>query len=125
MSEYVPELLNELTRIVLTTRNDNPSPDEYDSLVLPEWRRVQDMALAREQRGGAASLEEMRAVLHGVLFMLSVKHVSRTEIDERVREAFERSNRGAYPVDSQRVEEGAWAAVNTRLGQLRQGNSAA
>jgi hypothetical protein len=116
MSAYVPELLNELTRIVITTRNDNPSVAEYDERVLPEWRKCEEIRAAVKQDGaGVPSLEQMRAVYKSVLIMLAVKMVPESEVADRLDEAFERCRNGAYPVDRLAVEAGIRDRVEAEL----------
>lgn len=104
MAEYIPELLNELTRIVITTRNDNPSVEEYDQVVLPAWKRCDEVRARVKERGGAPTLDEQREVYRLVLQMLRCKRVPEPEIRERLDEAFSRSSRGVYPVDRRAVE---------------------
>jgi hypothetical protein len=116
MSTYVPELLNELTRIVITTRNDNPSVAEYDDVVLPEWRKCEEIrAAVKQEMAGVPSLEQMRAVYKSVLTMLAVKMVPATEVAERLDEAFARCRNGAYPVDRMAVEAGIRDGVDAEL----------
>jgi hypothetical protein len=114
MSEYRPELLNELTRIVLTTRNDNPSVAEYEQDVLPAWKRCEGiMAGVTESR--PPTLEEMREVYRNVLAMLRAKHVPESEIAERVEEAFERSERArVYAFERRAIVE---AGQDMRVGR--------
>jgi hypothetical protein len=122
MSAYVPELLNELTRIVITTRNDNPSVAEYDEVVLPEWRTCEELrAAVKQDQGGVPSLEQMRAVYRSVLIMLRVKMVPHAEIAERLDEAFARCQHGAYPVDRQAVEAGLRDGVDAELAGRARG----
>jgi hypothetical protein len=109
MKPYVPELVNELTRIVVTTRNDNPSSEEYDAVVGVEWKRCQELQAVVEA-GQTPSVAQLRAVLVSVLVMLRVKRVPEVEIRERVDEAFSRCRQGLYPVDRAAVEDGAWEA---------------
>jgi hypothetical protein len=108
MSNYVPELLNELTRIVVTTRNDNPSVDEYDQVVPAEWKRCEAIKDVIREQGRSPSNEEMREVAQRVVRMLRSKHVPEAEIRERIDEAFQRTRDGAYPVDRSAVEAGLW-----------------
>lgn len=105
---YVPEMVNELTRIIVTTRNDNPSVEAYEAVVPAEWRRCQEVQ-AIVQAGQVPSVAQLRAVLVSVLKMLRVKHVPEAEIRERIAEAFTRCEQGLYPVDRAAVEDGAWA----------------
>lgn len=104
MSEYVPDLLNELTRIVITTRNDNPSVEEYDAVVVPAWKRCEEIRAGVKGRGGAPTLGEQREVHRLVLQMLRCKRVPEPEIRERLDEAFSRASRGVYAVDRHAVE---------------------
>lgn len=118
MADYTPDLINELTKIVVTTRNKNPSDAEYDAIVLPEWERCEAVEKASKERpGGVPTVEELRAVLRSVLLMLRVKHVPEAEIRARLDEAFERCRPGAglYPVDRAAVEAGAWAEIEREL----------
>jgi hypothetical protein len=117
MHPYTPELLNELTRIVVTTRNDNPSIEEYDAVVPPEYKRCQEIQQAAQ--GKTPTLEQQRAVYQSVLLMLRVKHVPEAEIRERLDEAFSRCENGAYPVDRAAVEAGGWEAVEQRLARAQ------
>ncbi len=112
---YVPELVNELTRIVVTTRNDNPSVEEYDAVVSPEWRRCQE-ALASVQAGAAPTVALLRGVLTSVVTILRVKHVPEPEIRERVDEAFARSRQGGVVFDRTAIESGAWEAARRPSG---------
>jgi hypothetical protein len=122
MSTYVPELLNELTRIVITTRNDNPSVSEYDDVVLPQWRKCEELrAAVKQEMAGVPSLEQMRAVYKSVLIMLAVKMVPATEVAERLDEAFARCQNGAYPVDRRAVEAGIRDGVDAELSGRRAG----
>lgn len=104
MAEYIPELLNELTRIVITTRNDNPSVEEYDRVVIPAWRRCEELRERIKARGGPPTLDEQREVYRLVLTMLRCKAVPEAEIRERLDEALTRSAAGAYPVDRRALE---------------------
>lgn len=113
MKPYTPELINELTRIVVTTRNDNPSVAEYDELVPPAWKRCQDISAAA--LGGPPAPDQLRVVFESVVLMLLVKRVPESEIRERIDEAFARCERGAYPVDRAAVESGGWTAARRRL----------
>lgn len=107
MPEYVPELLNELTRIVITTRNANPSVAAYDELVLPEWRTCEQLrAVIKQDQQGIPTLEQMRTIYRSVLLMLNVKMVPDQEIADRIDAAFIRCQTGAYPVDRAAVEAG-------------------
>ena len=122
MAEYVPELLNELTRIVITTRNANPSVSEYDELVLPEWRTCEELRnRVKQEQDGRPTLEQMRAVYKSVLLMLAVKMVPEPEIAGRLDEVFERCRNGAYPVDRAAVEAGlreeVWAELAAKLAR--------
>jgi hypothetical protein len=122
MADYVPELLNELTKIVATTRNENPSTEEYDAVVLPEWAKCEQIAAAAADRpGGAPTSAEQRAVLRSVLLMLRIKHVPEADIRARVDEAFERCKPGSglYPVDRAALEQGVWAEVERELASRR------
>lgn len=110
MTAYVPELVNELTRIVVTTRNDNPSLEEYDAVVSPEWRRCQE-ALKSVQAGAAPTVAQLRGVLTSVVMILRVKHVPEPEIRERVDEAFARCRQGGIVFDRAAIESGAWEAT--------------
>jgi len=116
MSEYVPELLNELTRIVITTRNANPSAAAYDDLVLPEWRACERLraTIVHEQQN-VPTLEQVRSVYRSVLFMLTVKMVPADEIARRIDEAFTRCRGGPYAVDRAAVEAGIREEVNAAL----------
>lgn len=113
MTAYVPELVNELTRIVVTTRNDNPSVEEYDAVVTPAWRRCQEVQ-ASVQAGAAPTVAQLRAVLTAVVTILRVKHVPEAEIRERVDEAFTRCRSGPTAIDRPAVESGAWEAAAPR-----------
>lgn len=104
---YVPEMVNELTRIIVTTRNDNPSIEAYEAVVPPEWKRCQEVQ-ALVQAGQTPSAAQLRAVLESVIKMLRVKHVPEAEIRERCNEAFARCEHGLYPVDRATVEAGMW-----------------
>ena len=104
MAEYVPELLNELTRIVITTRNENPSVEEYDRVVIPAWKRCEELRARVRERGGAPTLDEQREVYALVRTMLRCKAVPEDEQRERLDEAFRRSAAGAYPVDRSMIE---------------------
>jgi hypothetical protein len=107
MSEYVPELLNELTRIVLTTRNRNPSVEAYDSVVLPEWQRCEEIMKRVEERPGKVpTVAEQQAVYQSVLRMLRIKELPEEELLSRINEAFQRASQGVYPVDRRTVEAG-------------------
>lgn len=107
MSEYVPELLNELTRIVITTRNGNPSSTIYDEVVLPEWRASEQLrASIRQDQQNVPTLEQMRSVYRSVLLMLMAKHVPVGDIDQRLNEVFARCHNGAYPIDRAAIETG-------------------
>ena len=116
MAEYVPELLNELTRIVITTRNANPSVVAYDEIVLPEWRACEQLRVRIEQeQDNVPTLDQMRAVYRGVLHMLTVKLVPADEIARRFDEAFTRCHSGPYPVDRAAVEAGIREEVDAAL----------
>jgi len=116
MSEYVPELLNELTRIVITTRNANPSAPAYDALVLPEWRACEQLRVTiKQEQQGIPRLDQIRTVYRSVLLMLSVKMVSADEIARRLDEAFRRCQNGPYPVDRAAVEAGIHEEVKAAL----------
>lgn len=113
MTAYVPELVNELTRIVVTTRNDNPSVEAYDEVVVPAWRRCQEVQ-AGVQAGAAPTVAQLRAVLTAVVAILRVKHVPEAEIRERVDEAFARCRSGPAVIDRAAIESGAWEAAVVR-----------
>lgn len=116
MSEYVPELLNELTRIVITTRNANPSVAAYDEIVLPEWRACERLrATIKQDQQNVPTLEQMRSVYRSVLLMLTVKMVPADEIARRIDDAFTRCRAGPYPVDRAAVEAGIREEVNAAL----------
>jgi hypothetical protein len=101
---------------VITTRNDNPSVAEYDDVVLPEWRKCEEIrAAVKQEMAGVPSLEQMRAVYKSVLTMLAVKMVPATEVAERLDEAFARCRNGAYPVDRMAVEAGIRDGVDAEL----------
>jgi hypothetical protein len=118
MAEYVPELLNELTRIVITTRNDNPSVEEYDAVVLPEWRRCDEIrATVQQDQAGLPSLAQMRTIYRSVLLMLRTKQVPEAEIAERLDEVFARCQNGLYPVDRAAVEAADSGDVISGRGQ--------
>lgn len=107
MTEYVPELLNELTRIVITTRNANPSSTVYDEVVLPEWRACEDLrANIKQDQQNVPTLDQMRSVYRSVLRILTTKMVPPDEIERRIDEVFARCQRGAYPVDRAAIELG-------------------
>jgi hypothetical protein len=104
MATYVPDFSNEITRIVLTTRNDNPSVEDYDSLALPEWKRCKEIEAAAKQANRPLTVEELADITRRVLTILRVKQVPETEIRERVDEAFERCRAGGVAVDRARIE---------------------
>ena len=107
MSEYVPELLNELTRIVITTRNSSPSNTVYDEIVLPEWRACEQLrAGIKQDQQNVPTLDQMRTVYRSVLLMLTAKLVPPDEIERRIDEVFARCQNGAYPVDRAAIEAG-------------------
>ncbi|MGE3270004.1 MAG: hypothetical protein AB7P40_14725 [Chloroflexota bacterium] len=107
MTEYVPELLNELTRMVITTRNENPSNAAYDEVVLPEWRACEQLrASIKQDQQNVPTLDQMRAVYRSVLLMLTAKMVPPHEIRRRIDEVFSRCQHGAYPVDRSAIEAG-------------------
>jgi hypothetical protein len=118
MSEYVPELLNELTRIVITTRNVSPSSTVYDEVVLPEWRSCEQLrASIKQDQQNVPTLDQMRAVYRSVLLMLTVKMVPADEIDRRIDEVFARCRDGAYPVDRAAIEAGLREEVSATLAE--------
>jgi hypothetical protein len=120
MSGYVPELMNELTRIVLTTRNENESVEEYEAVVLPEWKKCESVRAKWAAAGGRPpSLEELRQVYESVLLMLRVKQVPPDEVRARIDEAFERCREGAYPVDRRAIEEHRGSTPEGRMLELR------
>jgi hypothetical protein len=113
MSEYVPELLNELTRIVITTRNLNRSNTVYDEIILPEWRACEQLrAGIRQDQQNVPTLEQIRTVYRSSLLMLTVKLVPPDEIESRIDEVFARCRNGAYPVDRTAIEAGLREEVN-------------
>ncbi len=107
IKHYVPEMVNELTRIIVTTRNDNPSIEAYDAVVPGEWKRCQEVQ-ALVQAGQIPSADQLRTVLSSVVKMLRVKQVPEAEIRGRIDEAFARCEQGLYPVDRAAVEAGVW-----------------
>jgi hypothetical protein len=116
MSEYVPELLNELTRIVITTRNWNLSNTVYDEIILPEWRACEQLrAGIRQDQQNVPTLDQIRTVYRSVLLMLTVKLVPPDEIERRIDEVFARCRDGAYPVDRTAIEAGLREDVNTTV----------
>ncbi|MCC7367458.1 MAG: hypothetical protein IT306_03490 [Chloroflexi bacterium] len=105
MTEYVPELLNELTRTVITTRNANPSSAAYDDVVLPAWRACEELrAVIKQDQQGVPTLEQMRFIYRNVLLMLATKMAPPDEIRRRLDEVFARCERGVYPVDRAAIE---------------------
>ena len=107
MTEYVPELLNELTRIVITTRNESPSSTVYDEIVLPEWRACEQLrASIKQDQQNVPTLDQMRTVYRSVLVMLAAKQIPPDEIERRIDEVFARCRDGAYPVDRTAIEAG-------------------
>lgn len=107
MSEYIPELLNELTRIVITTRNRSPSSSAYDEIVLPEWRACEQLrAGIKQDQQNVPTLDQMRTVYRSVRLMLAAKHVPPDEIERRIDEVFARCRNGAYSVDRTAIEAG-------------------
>lgn len=107
MSEYVPELLNELTRIVITTQNRSPSSTVYDEIVLPEWRACEQLrATVKQDQQNVPTLDQMRTVCRSVLLMLTARLVPPDEVERRIDEVFARCRNGAYPVDRAAVEAG-------------------
>src|SRR5688572_15259800 len=120
MSEYVPELLNELTRIVITTRNGSPSSTVYDEIVLPEWRACEHLrAGIKQDQQNVPTLDQMRAVYRSVLLMLTVKQVPPDEIERRIDEVFARCRNGAYPIDRTAIEAGIREDVSATLAERR------
>jgi hypothetical protein len=118
MSEYVPELLNELTRMVITTRNANPSVAAYDALVLPEWRACEQLRVTiKQEQQNVPTLDQIRAVYRSVLLMLTVKMVPADEIARRLDEAFRRCHNGPYPVDRAAVEAGIYEEIEATLAE--------
>jgi hypothetical protein len=116
MSEYVPELLNELTRIVITTRNASPSNSVYDEVILPEWRACEQLrATIKQDQQNVPTLEQMRTIYRSVLLMLTAKMVPSDEIARRIDEAFDRCRSGPYPVDRAAVEAGLREEVSAAL----------
>jgi hypothetical protein len=116
MSEYVPELLNELTRIVITTRNSSPSSTVYDEIVLPEWRACEQLrAGIKQDQQNVPTLDQLRTVYRSVLLMLTVKLVPPDEIERRIDEVFARCQDGAYPVDRTAIEAGLREEVSATL----------
>ena len=116
MSEYVPELLNELTRIVITTRNRSPSSTVYDEIVLPEWRACEQLrAGIKQDQQNVPTLDQMRTVYRSVLLMLRAKLVPPDEIERRIDEVFTRCRSGVYPVDRTAIEAGIREDVSATL----------
>lgn len=104
MSTYVPELLNELTRIIVTTMNHNPSVEAYDTEVLPRWKQCQAIQARVEQDKRAPTLQETVEVMQGVIRMLRAKQVPETELRERIDEALARARSGGlYAFDEARL----------------------
>jgi hypothetical protein len=119
MSEYVPELLNELTRIVITTRNLNRSNTVYDEIILPEWRACEQLrAGIRQDQQNVPTLEQIRTVYRSSLLMLTVKLVPPDEIESRIDEVFARCRNGAYPVDRTAIEAGLREEVNAIVAAM-------
>ena len=105
MTPYVPELLNELTRIVVTTRNRNPSIEAYDQVVPAAWKRCEELKARVAARPGAVpTLDEQREVYREVRRMLATKQVPEDEVRSRLDEVFERCKQGAYPVERLALE---------------------
>ena len=118
MSEYIPELLNELTRIVITTRNRSPSSTVYDQIVLPEWRACEQLrAGVKQDQQNVPTLDQLRAVYRSVLLILTAKMVPPDEIERRIDEAFARCRNGAYPVDRTAIEAGIREDVSATLAE--------
>lgn len=118
MSEYIPELLNELTRIVITTRNNSPSSTVYDEVVLPEWRACEQLrASIKQDQQNVPMLDQMRIVYRSVLLMLTVKQVPSDEIDRRIDEVFVRCQHGAYPIDRAAIESGLREEVRATVAE--------
>ena len=116
MSEYVPELLNELTRIVITTRNRSPSSTAYDEIVLPEWRACEQLrAGIKQDQQNVPTLDQMRTVYRSVLLMLRAKLVPPDEIERRIDEVFARCQHGVYPIDRTAIETGIREDVSATL----------
>lgn len=118
MSAYVPELLNELTRIVITTRNANPSRTVYDEIVLPEWRACEQLrAMIKHEQQNVPTLDQMRRVYRGVVLMLRAKLVPLDEIERRLDEVFARCRAGTYPVDRAAIIHGLHEEVEAALAE--------
>ena len=116
MSEYVPELLNELTRIVITTRNRSPSSTVYDEVVLPEWRACEQLRAAiKQDQQNVPTLDQLRTVYRSVLLMLAAKQVPPDEIERRIDQVFARCRIGAYPVDRTAIEAGIREEVSATV----------
>ena len=116
MSEYVPELLNELTRIVITTRNRSPSSTVYDEVVLPEWRACEQLRAAiKQDQQNVPTLDQLRTVYRSVLLMLAAKQVPPDEIERRIDQVFARCRDGAYPVDRTAIEAGIREEVSATV----------
>jgi hypothetical protein len=116
MSEYVPELLNELTRIVITTRNRSPSSTVYDEVVLPEWRACEQLRAAiKQDQQNVPTLDQLRTVYRSVLLMLAAKQVPPDEIERRIDQVFARCRNGAYPVDRTAIEAGIREEVSATV----------
>ena len=116
MSEYVPELLNELTRIVITTRNRSPSSTVYDEVVLPEWRACEQLRAAiKQDQQNVPTLDQLRTVYRSVLLMLAAKQVPPDEIERRIDQVFARCRDGTYPVDRTAIEAGIREEVSATV----------
>ena len=114
MSVYVPELLNELTRIVITTRNENPSGTVYDEVILPEWRACEQLrASIKHDQHGVPTLDQIRTVYRSVRRMLTAKQVPPDQIERRIDEVFSRCGNGVYPVDRPSIEAGLREELTT------------
>src|SRR5262249_30320212 len=118
MSVYVPELLNELTRIVITTRNFSASGTVYEEIVLPEWRTCEQLrANIKQDQQNIPTLEQMRTIHRSVLVMLMAKQVPPDEIERRIDEVFARCRNGAYPVDRAAIEAGLRDEVSATVAE--------
>ena len=118
MSEYIPELLNELTRIVITTRNRSPSSTAYDEIILPEWRACEQLrAGIKQDQQNVPTLDQIRTVYRSVLLMLTTKQVPAEEIERRIDEVFGRCRNGAYPVDRAAIEAGLREEVSATVAE--------
>jgi hypothetical protein len=116
MAEYVPELLNELTRIVITTRNRSPSSTVYDEVVLPEWRACEQLRAAiKQDQQNVPTLDQLRTVYRSVLLMLAAKQVPPDEIERRIDQVFARCRNGAYPIDRTAIEAGIREEVSATV----------